>query len=194
MGYRTIEKEKPIRRVLQDTTTRNRTFIQNGAIANLAIPCWYHLVRHPQHTHVHDREWHDHIGWPNPGSTDKSSQDAYLLKDAPYHYDEDKEGWNHAGRYLDLSQFYPIHLEEEGYTDVEIAFANPPEGLSAYGLIDDYIVRFVISTRCNAAITEDIDVPYTVFIKGEVKTKNEPRSTRDIVAKGILHILAGPYE
>lgn len=190
MGYRKVEKEKPIRRVLQDTTTRNRTYIQNGATANLAIPCWYHLVRHPQHTHIHDREWHDHIGWPNPGSPDQSSQDAYLLKGAPYQYVDERGGWSSSGRYLDLSQFYPIHLQAEGYEDVEVTFANPPEGLTASGYIDDHIVRFVISPQCDAAVTEDVDVPYTVFVKGRVGS----RLARDVVAKGVLHILAGPYE
>lgn len=189
MSYRKVEKKKPIRRILQDTATRNATYVQNGATANLAIPCWYHIIRHPQHTHVHDREWHDHIGWPNPASTDKSSQDAYLLKNAPYHYKEDREGWTHAGRYIDLSQFYPIHLEQEGYTDVEVAFANPPEGLTAIGHIDDYVVRFVISPQCDDAITEDVEVPYTVFVKGLVGS----RQVRDVAAKGTLHILAGPY-
>lgn len=190
MAYRQIETEKPIRRILQDTATRNLTYIQNGATANLAIPCWYHEVRHPQHTHVHDREWHDHIGWPNPGNPDSSSQDAYLIKGAPYQYSDERGGWEDSGRYLDLSQFFPIHLEAEGYESVEILFANPPKGLTASGYLDDYIIRFVISPQCDDALLEDVEVPYTVFVSGTVGK----RKARDVVAKGVLHILAGPYK
>lgn len=188
MGYRTTKRPKPIRRVIQDTSTLSLTKVQNGATAHIAIPCWYKIVNFPEHTHVHDREWHDHIGWPQPGSPDASSQDAYLIKGAPYQYSEDRGGWTHAGRYLDLSQFTPIHLEQEGYENVDVAFANPPEGLEASGYIDDYVVRFTLAPMCEAAIDEDIDVPYTVFVSGTVGN----RKARDVVVRGTLRILAGP--
>ena len=194
MGYRHIERERPIRRVLQDTATRNRTFVQNGATAYLAVPCWYHEVRSPQHTHVHDREWHDHVGWPSPGHPDGSCQDAYLLNKGmggrpPYR--EAEGGWVHPGRYLDFSQFAPIHLIEEGYGEVEVAFDDPPAGLHGSGWIDgdsDWVVRFLIEPMCPSAVKEDVDVPYTVFVKGNVGGR--PR--RDVVAKGTLRIVAGP--
>lgn len=191
MGYRKIEKKKPIKRVLQDVTTQNRTFIQNGAHAHIAIPCWYMEIRHPQHTYIHDREWHDHIGWPTPTNPDHSSQDAYHIKGAPYQYDTARGGWRNIFRYLDMSQCHPIHLLKEGYKTVEIAFANKPEGLNASGYIDpnqDWVVRFDINPMCDSAIEEDIDVPYTVFVNGNFGT----RKVRDVVAKGILRIVAGP--
>lgn len=191
MAYRRIKKEKPIRRVLQDMTTKNRTFVQNGATAYLAVPCWYQEIRHPQHTHVHDREWHDHIGWPNPHFPDRSSQAAYAMGKRLYTYDYDKEGWTHPGRYLDLSIMHPIHLRKEGYDSVEVAFVDPPSGLSASGYIDtkdDWVVRFLIKPMCNSAIKEDVDVVYTVFVTGTIDGKQR----RDVVAKGTLRILAGP--
>lgn len=193
MAYRQVKRERPIKRVLQDMTTRNRTMVQNGATAYLAVPCWYQEIRRPQHTHVHDREWHDHIGWPSPGRPDASSQDAYLLNRGtlPYMYDKADEGWMHPGRYLDLSQFAPIHLLAEGYTDVEVAFDDPPEGLTGSGRLDpdsDWVVRFLIHPMCEAAVKEDVDVPYAVFVKGNVGGR--PR--RDVVARGTLRILAGP--
>lgn len=193
MAYRRIEKKKPIKRVLQDMTTKNLTYVQNGATAHLAIPCWYQEIRHPQHTHVHDREWHDHIGWPNPTRPDESSQDAYLLRDGalPYRYDYAEEGWDHAGRYLDMSEMHPIHLLKEGYTTVEVAFVDPPQGLSATGSIrqeDDWVVRFSVNPNCPSALTEDVDVQYAVFVKGTVGSVQR----RDVVARGTLRILAGP--
>lgn len=190
MAYRRIERERPIKRVLQDMTTRNLTLVQNGATAYIAIPCWYQEIRHPQHTHVHDREWHDHVGWPTPDEPDRSSQASYAIAKNlyAYQYDYDNEGWTHPGRYLDLSTMHPIHLVKEGYTGVEIAFVNAPEGLKAEGWLDekdDWVVRFLINPMCEAAITEDVDVSYTVFVIGEKR--------RDIAAKGTLRILAGPY-
>lgn len=189
MAYRKIEKPKPIRRVLQDTTTVNRTYVQNGATAHLAIPCWYMPLDRPQHTHVHDREWHDHIGWPNPDSPDNSSQDAYVLRSPSFAYDFSEQGWNRVRRYLDMSKTIPIHLKEEGYTNVEVAFSRNIDGLTADGYIEDYIIRFNLNPMCDSAVNRDIEVPYTVFITGRVNG----RSVRDIAAKGILHIVAGPF-
>lgn len=191
MAYRQIKKERQIHRVFQDTTTRNKTFIQNGATAYLAIPCWYQEIRHPQHTHVHDREWHDHIGWPSPDNPDNSSQASYAIGRTLYSYDSERQGWVHPGRYLDMSTMFPIHLIQEGYTNVEVAFVNPPEGLNAKGYLDpdsDWVVRFLINPMCESAITEDVDVSYTVFVTGEINGMHR----RDVVAKGTLHILAGP--
>lgn len=193
MAYRQIERKRPIKRVLQDMTTRNRTFVQNGATAYLAVPCWYQEIRRPQHTHLHDREWHDHIGWPDPARPDASSQDAYLLKrgSLPYRYDDAEEGWNHPGRYLDMSTMTPIHLRAEGYSEVEVAFDSPPAGLTGSGEIDaddDWVVRFLLHPMCRDAVSEDVDVPYSVFVKGNVGG----RQRRDVVARGTLRILAGP--
>lgn len=191
MAYRNIPKKKPIKRVLQDITTKNMTLVQNGATAWLAIPCWYQEIRHPQHTHIHDREWHDHIGWPSPTRPDNSSQAAYALKNTPYLYEKPEEGWIHPGRYLDMSTMRPIHLLAEGYSDVEVVFANAPSGLLSEGYIDDdsdWVVRFLINPMCQSAIEEDVYVSYTVFVKGTI----EGRKRRDVVAKGTLRILAGP--
>lgn len=191
MGYRRIERKKPIRRVLQDTTTRNRTYVQNGATANLAVPCWYDVVDFPQHIRHHHIDYHDHIGWPDPTHPDESCQDSHLDNMIPSNrYSDKHHGWFGHRRFLNMSKFFPIHLEDEGYTTVDIAFVNPPTGLTAHGYIDDYVVRFTLEPRCNAAIEEDVDVPYTVFINGTVGN----RKARDVVAKGILHILSGAID
>lgn len=189
MAYRKIEKEKPIKRVFQDITTQNVTLVQNGATAYLAVPCWYMEVRQPERVSPHDRDWHDHIGWPNPDRPDCSCQNAYHV--TPYLYSHIEEGWEHIGRYLDMSHMFPIHLLEEGYNSVEVAFTNAPEGLTSSGYIsdnDDWVVRFMIHPMCEAAIEDDYETSYTVFVTGTIDGK--PR--RDIVAKGTLKILAGP--
>lgn len=191
MAYRKIDKPKRTHRVLQDITTKNVTPVQNGVTANLAIPCWYMEIRHPQHTYIHDREWHDHIGWPDPVRPDASSQAAYMLKSAPYSYDQSIEGWEHPGRYINMSLMHPIHLLKEGYTKVDVVFDDPPEGLTSSGYIDeneDWVVRFLIHPMCEDAIKEDVNVSYSVFVSGEINGKQ----CRDIVARGTLRIVAGP--
>jgi len=189
MAYRTLKKPKRQRRVMQATATENMVFVKNGATANLAIPCWYHEVKHPQHTHVHDREWHDHRGWPNPDHPDRSCQDAYHIKHPPFKYDCERKGWHHAGRYLDLSKCFPIHLTEEGYEDVSIFFEPFVPGLKAVGKIDpeeDHVVRVVFDAAVDDARSCDVDTEFTVLVsRGEF---------RDVVSTGKLRILAGPIE
>ncbi len=201
MAYRQIERKKTNHRVLQDFATKNVTMVQNGATAYLAIPCWYMEVRHPQHTHLHDREWHDHIGWPDPKRPDHSCQNAYALRHGtPYVYDEEEAGWHHIGRYLDMSSMFPIHLREEGYSDIDVAFANPPEGLDGHGYIDpddDWVARFVIHPMCPEAAGRDIDVEYAVFALGQTGAYERSLPAydrRDVIARGTLRILAGPIE
>lgn len=191
MAYRKIDKPKRTHRVLQDITTKNVTPVQNGVTADLAIPCWYMEIRHPQHTHLHDREWHDHIGWPDPVRPDESSQDAYMLRWAPFSYDKQQEGWIHPGRYIDMSNMHPIHLIKEGYDTVDVVFDKEIDGLSASGHIDtkeDWVVRFLLHPMCPDAIKEDVEVGYSVFVNGDIRG----RKCRDIVARGTLRIVAGP--
>lgn len=192
MSYRQLKPHHRGHRVLQDTTTKNLTLVQNGATANLAIPCWYCCGDLPQHVRPHRVDCHDHIGWPNPEHPDHSCQDAhidYIDSLVPINrYDHHKRGWYPIRRHLDMSKFFPIHLKDEGYTSVDVTFVNKPTGLVGSGTIDDYIVRFTLEPRCIAAIEEDIDVPYAVFVNGTLGK----RKARDVVAKGVLRILAGP--
>lgn len=190
MAYRTIKKPKRQKRVLQGVATENVTVAKNGAILNLAIPCWYYEVDHPQHTHIHDKEWHDHVGWPNPDSRDCSCQDTTYAE--LFSVDGRLLGWRRDKRYLDLSKCFPIHLIKEGYTSIDVAFSEPIEGLSASGTIDqkeDHVVRILIKPQCPNAINEDIEIDYTVFANGHLGD----REARDVVATGKLRILAGPY-
>lgn len=189
MAYRKLEKPKRQRRVMQAAATENMIFVKNGVTANLAIPCWYYEVKHPQHTHVHDREWHDHRGWPNPNHPDRSCQDAYNIKNAPFKYDCKRGGWHHGGRYLDLSNCFPIHLLKEGYESVSVFFEPYISGLKAYGSIDeeeDHVVRIRFEAASEDAIKQDVDVSFTIVIVKD--------NARDVVSTGKLRILAGPIE
>lgn len=199
MGYRTLEhRPKHAKRVIQDTSTRNRTFVQNGAHAHIAIPCWYLEPRHPKHARFHDRHMHDHDGWPSPQHPDHICQShCHHHHDDEMWLDDHVHGIHHVRTYLDMRLVHPIHLTEEGYSKIVVAFDDKPAGLTASGRIDDaqdWVVRVDMHPMCEDAVKEDIEVPYTVFAEGTFKTASGSRSVRDVVAKGTLRILAGPME
>lgn len=200
MAYRQLKPPKREHRVLKDTATPNVTLVQNGATAHLAVPCWYVEVREPFHPDLHDRNLHDHLGWPDPMRVDRSCQNAYHV--TPHLYDHALHGWHHIGWYLDQANVSPIHLRQEGYEKVEVVFSEKIAGLEASGFIsghapedpkdqdwgDDWVIRYSICPNCQSAVKEDKETDYVVFVSGTVDGKKR----RDVVAKGRLRIVAGP--
>lgn len=102
-----------------------------------------------------------------------------------------------------MDRMVPIHLLAEGYKNINVAFKNPPEGLTATANIDDskdivdskryirdWIVRIKLEAKCKDAIDESIDTKFAVFATGTLKGGKE---VSDVVARGILEILPGPY-
>ena len=173
MGYRLPDHQhhhhhgRP--RHLVDAATPSVVCIDNGAIARIEIPCSY------INWFCHDRVLHDHLGWPEPRHVDKSCQ-------LPAGMDK-------------VAMVDEMNLPDEGYTDVEIVFANAPEGLSAEGIIDYDSIWITFTAYCNDAIDKDVDVPFTVFACGLGMNIDGDMSMplRDVVLKGTLHIIAGPY-
>lgn len=207
MGYRQLErKPKPRRRTFHDTSTKNKIFIQNGITGYFAIPCWYNEMKHPIHTHLHNIDHHDHVGWPNPDNPDHSCQSAHRHHLHPHHpihpeipYDHHRRGWHAPHHLLDMSKVFPIHLRKEGYTGISVALENPPSGLTVTGAIenrkndkgewvDDHIIRLSVTPKCKTVIDNDVDVRYTVFANGSF----DGRDVTHMVTKGVIHIIAGP--
>lgn len=191
MGYR-IEDKKPRepRRDVQGAASPSTVFIQNGSTLEYAIPCWYLIAEEPLRSHCHSRQLHDHIGWPSPTKPDHICQDwefahscrAHKVKG--HHHD-------HCKRYLDMEKLHPIHLTEEGYSNIEIVFNNKPEGFNATGYIDekrDWIVRITIDSKVAEATNVRVEVPYAVFASGNVMGQNR----RDAISRGVMVILPGP--
>lgn len=159
MGYRL--HLHPDRRVhIRNAATQSVINIDNGVISNIGIPCYY--FRGEIITRI-DIMRIDHCGWPSPGRPDRSFQ--------PYCHHRDHE----------------VDFEAEGYEDVVIAFDDPPTGLQAYGTIDGSVIRVSITAMCQDAVSEDIDVPYAIYITGS------NGNLRSVIAKGTLHIIAGPF-
>lgn len=200
MGYRQLDcKPKPKRREFRETSTRNKIFIQNGTRTSFAIPCWYSEVLSPERLCIHDIDMHDHCGWPEPDRPDHSCQSAYHPHLHHHHhlhhmhdpYNHEHHGWDHHKHLLDMSQFIPIHLTEEGYTSIETALDNSPSGLSCSASIDkyeDWVVRFDIAANCRDVVDECLDVRYALFASG----KFEDRLVKHMITKGMICVVPGP--
>lgn len=177
MAYRLPDKR---RHFIVDKASESVIVVDNGTISRVSIPCAYGPVHH-HHCH-HDREMHDHIGWPSPDSTDDSCQ----IPDEHRHH-------CHFGQ---MPMVNEIDLAEEGYESVEISLLDPPDGLTVTGEIDYNVVRITIVSTCETANEENVDVPFSIYVTGS-KTIEDGETTktfqlRDVVTKGILRIVAGP--
>lgn len=158
MSYRL--PPKPDRRVhINEASRQSLIRIDNGTVTNLAIPCY--RMRGRILTWLEIMVF-DHFGWPSPDHPDHSFQ--------PFPPPSENE----------------IDLNEEGYDEVEICFIDPPEGFSATGTIDGSIIRISITSMCESAETEDVDVQFSIYISGE--------GLRSVVTKGTIHIIAGPID
>lgn len=146
-----------------DVSPHIRIAIDNGIVSRIAIPCFYRYF--DGMTTTHDRMMHDHIGWPSPGHPDASCQEH--------------DGCGHL-------VIRDIDLEEEGYDSIEADMVDGPEGLTISGEIDGSVIRLTIKSLCQEAIEESIDVPFSIYAVSDDDTM------RDVVIKGVLHIVAGP--
>lgn len=168
MGYRLPDRRAQI----FDVATKSDILVDNGTITRISIPCFYHRGRRPPR---HDRMMHDHVGWPSPDSPDRSCQVPVPTRPCPPLPEE-------------------IDLPGEGYDTIEIAFHDAPDGLSAVGVIDRNLVRITLTAMCESAATEDQDVPYSVYAIGTAPARYGGVELRDVVMKGMLHIVAGPID
>ncbi len=160
MGYRNLPL--PDKRVhIVETAVESVIHVDNGSITHIAIPCFYKggVVL----TRL-DMMMIDHAGWPSPGHRDRSAQVI-----PPYGFTE-------------------IDLPREGYNAVEVVFLDPPSGLAATGDIDVGVVNVTISSMCQSAESNDVEVPFSIYITGTSGSE----SLRSVVTKGTLHIVAGP--
>lgn len=193
MSYRIKEKPKPKpRRTMENLSTPTKVFIQNGTTEYIAIPCWYVEVMPPIKAHPHCRPHHDHVGWPSPRHPDHICQ-AWDLAHSCCSFNRHKHKCDHCHRFIDMDRMHPIHMRKEGYNKISIAFKNAPSGLTAEGHIDeksDWIARIKLSAKCQSAIDEEVEVKYVVFASGVLKGGRE---TTDVISRGIVKIMPGPY-
>lgn len=169
MGYRLPDNPPDMRPRLHYAATQSVIVMDNGTISRVMIPCHYAREEH------HDRMMHDHMGWPYPGHPDASCQ-------LP-------PGCDHV---LVLDR---IDLPGEGYDAIEIAFVDPPEGLEATGGFYNEFVWLEFTIACPSLMDADADVEFAAYALGEVEDYHGNNSVemRDVITKGTLHIVGGPF-
>lgn len=190
MAYRNEPKPKCERRVIADATTRSFIYVDNGCTASIAIPCWYENISHPKRVMPHDRAQHDFVGQPTPESPDSVCQAKTYWGRADDVFGDVDAPRTPVRCMIDMDCMVPIHLLDEGYTSVNIAFEDAPIGLSATGSIDkneDWVVRVDIDAQCQQATKDNLSIPFTIFVSTTIG-----KPMREVVAKGTLVILAGP--
>lgn len=164
MGYRLPdERDVGCQRYIDDTARQTVISVDNGTINRIVIPSFFR-----EH---HDKNLHDHLGWPCPSHPDDSCQ-------LP------------PGHEFVLNE---IDLAENGYDTIEVSMIDPPNGLSFTGSIDYNIITLNITAMCTDAITDDLDVTFAVYATGAIDNDydEEDIQLRDVITKGTLHIVAG---
>lgn len=196
MAYR-LKKTPPPRprRTVVDTATPVKLYVHNGSTGDFAFPCWYQEVHHPLPGVLHDKHWHDHIGWPSPRHPGHSCQlwipePGYCAPDLHY------ECATHAHHYVDMSRVIPIHLTsaDEGYNSVSVAWVQQPQGITTTAWIDDdedWIVRLNIACNDPNAKEEPQTYKLTVFVNAPASTGKPAR--HDIVVLAELTVLPSAY-
>lgn len=169
MSYRLPEKrcDSDRKKHLNDAVKQTVISVDNGTIAHIAIPVFY------KDRQFHDRKLHDHLGWPSPDHPDSSCQLPPGCED--------------------MIVIDEIDLNDEGYDSIEVVMDDPPDGLTFTGSIVYNVVNLAITSMCQDAIDDDIDVRFVAYATGEIDNDYDEESVplRDIVVKGTLHIVAG---
>lgn len=135
--------------------------VDNGTIAYVTVPCYRINLDEP-----HDMMEHDHAGWPSPDSVDDSCQGP----------------WDHGG-------MEEVDLNEAGYDSIVVSLLDPPSGLSVVGQIDGSKVEITISAMCESAVSDCLDVRFSVFAAG---ADEDDAQLRDLVIGGTIHVIANP--
>lgn len=166
MGYRLPPPhDHPIQ--IDETASKTLICVDNGSIAHIAIPCFYangEIVTRMDIMRI------DHMGWPGPRRPDRSFQHHRCHED-------------------DIE----VDFEAEGYEGVNVSLLDAPSGIHAEGRIDGNIIRIDIGAFCPEAQDKDLEIPYTITVWGGRAQNDIADSLYSVVAKGILHIVAGPY-
>lgn len=169
MGYR--HRHDADERHYPGTVRRSFIAIDNGTISRISIPCF---SRDNMVSPSHDRNAHDHDGWPEPDSIDDSCQ-------LPPTYD----------RIIVMNE---INLIDEGYDSIAVSLLDQPDGLTISGSIEGSFVCLLIVAMCQEAETVDLDVEFAVYAEGSTEDEDTGvvSNLRDVVTKGVLHIESGP--
>lgn len=160
--------------------------VRNGAIIDIAFPCYYLDV-----LVAHDSHYHDHIGWPAPNFHGQACQ---FIDGLSFH--------EHAKKFehIDWVHPHPIDLlsEYEGY---DAAYVTTDEDVESLGLTLsarlDESEHNVVYLRAKANLDTFEDKPkdfrFTVFLHAPARTYqgNLELEKMDQVIRGMITVLPG---
>lgn len=175
MAYRALKpdlKKAPGPRYVNNGATPAKIYVANGTAINYAFPVWY--VEIPNAIVAYHRiDRHDNWGWPNPMRVDKSCQIG------PVSY-TDPDGF---------ANIFPVHLTEEGYTSVDVFFADKANGVTATAAIDetdDWVIRVNFTASVPDVTYDQIDFPFSIVVN------NPETGAKDMAMRGVLVVLPAP--
>lgn len=155
--------------------------VRNGAILDIALPCYYLDV-----VTAHNTDEHDHLGWPAPGKKpDDICQYPLRMRTGEYEW-------------IDFSNPHPIDLKSnyEGYDAAYVVMDEDVSGLTASASIDDDEPN-VIYVRFKAELDFFEDKPqdyrFTVFAHAPARTyqAKQQQERMDQVIRAMVTILPG---
>lgn len=171
MGYRFEDMPK-----LTPEDTLPRFEVRNGAILDVAFPCFYLDV-----IDEHDSKYHDHVGWPSPTHVDCICQypGSGMVR-------------------IDFDNPHPIDLTSyyEGYDDAIVVMDETVPELELTTRIDSEETN-VVYLRAKAEFDAFEDKPkeyrFTIFVHAPARVyqlKQQPERL-DQVIRGIIVVLPG---
>jgi len=158
--------------------------VRNGAILDIAFPCYYLDV-----VTAHDSNYHDHLGYPVPNYHNPSCQ---FVDGIPLY--EHAGEWEH----VDFNNPHPIDLSSdyEGYTDAYVVMDESVDGLTASASFDaDETNVIYMRVKANLEFFKDKPKEYrfTLFIHAPARTYQgkAEKEKIDQVIRGMIVVLPG---
>jgi len=182
---------------VKDITSPGDFIVTNGASGVMGYPCFYYIMRPPAKGYKHNKNLHNHLGWPSPSFPDQSCQEHIF--DTHIHLDKEHEmsvfyGQHHAAvrNYIDMNQCVPIKLRDEGYsaTSVDISadhiIQDGTFAITCSGIIDpeeQHVVKVFFDVKDPLAKEEK------QIYRFSVRVHNYGTGAVDVVAHGRLIVL-----
>ena len=158
--------------------------VRNGAILDIAFPCYYLDV-----IQAHDSHYHDYIGWPAPNYHGQACQ---FVDGLPFH--EHAKEWEH----IDWVHPHPIDLTSyyEGYDSAYVAVDEVISGLTLSAQLDTNETN-IVYLRAKAALATFTGDPkeckFTVFLHAPARIYQgiQQQEKIDQVIRGKILVLPG---
>ena len=179
--------------------------VVNNEVRMWSLPCFYLDVEKP--IDWHDRDFHNHIGWPQPTRPDASCQRNQFLPPPIFEY-------------IDMDKAIPIHFfgQYEGYVDeygiyynynnafqlVWDAYDESGEAITPPNVVtevkireipDDHIIDITFKPAIDQFAGEPKSFKFNLYISKWAPTDFDPSGfelmRKDLIVRGRLVVLPG---